>query len=97
MFKIVNMSKVTECKASECAYNVEMACHAIAITVGDGNRPMCDTFFRTDMRKGVKGAAGVGACKVADCRHNSDYECGAPSIRVGNLVEAGGCLTFEPI
>ncbi len=96
MFKIVNMSKVSECKATDCAYNIETACHAIAITVGDGSSPMCDTFFKTDMRKSVKGTAGVGACKVSDCRHNLDFECAASSIRVGTMGDNGACLTFEP-
>ncbi len=97
MFKLVNMSRVTECRATECAYNVNSACHAIAITVGDGITPMCDTFFKTDFRKSLKGTAGVGACKVTDCRHNLDFECGATSIRVGSMGETGACLTFEPI
>ncbi len=96
MFKIVNMSKVSECKASECAYNLDLTCHAIAITVGDGDRPMCDTFFKTEMRKTVKGTAGVGACKVSDCRHNLDFECAASTIRVGTMGANGACLTFEP-
>ncbi len=96
MFKIVHIPKVSACKASDCAYNLDQACHAIAITVGDGARAACDTFFKTDTRRTVKGTAGVGACKVSNCRHNLDFECGATDIRVGVVEEAVSCVTFEP-
>jgi hypothetical protein len=94
MLQTIKMPVVSECVIAECAYNSNMACHAIAITIGDGERPMCDTFFKSSKRGGIKDTAGVGACKVSVCRHNSDFECGATSIRIGNEANSGKCLTF---
>jgi hypothetical protein len=94
MLKIVNMSKVSQCKVSECAYNADNACHAIAITVGDGDNPMCDTFFQTGSHCGAKATAGVGACKVSACRHNQDFECSAGYIQIGNMESKVRCMTF---
>ncbi len=94
MIKIVNMSKVSQCNVSDCAYNATEACHAIAITVGDGDKPMCDTFFKTAAHSAVHGTAGVGACKVAACRHNQGFECSANHIQVANIEGHVRCLTF---
>jgi hypothetical protein len=94
MLQTIKMPVVSECVIAECAYNSSMACHAIAITIGDGERPMCDTFFKSSKHGGIKDTAGVGACKVSVCSHNTDFECGAASIRVGNEANSGKCLTF---
>ncbi len=94
MLKIKNMVDVSQCSCTDCAYNEEMSCHTIAITVGDGDRPMCDTFFKADQHGGVKGTAGVGACKVSACRFNENLECGAASIQVGMMDNDSSCLTF---
>ncbi len=94
MFKLINMSGVSACDAGECAYNSNHACHAIAITVGDGETPMCDTYFRAAQHSDVKGSAGVGACKVSACQHNSGFECGAGRIQVGNQGNKVSCMTF---
>lgn len=94
MLKIKNMVDVSECSCSDCAYNTDMACHTIAITVGDGDRPMCDTFFKTSGHGGVKGTAGVGACKISACRFNENFECSAASIQVGMMGNDSSCLTF---
>lgn len=95
------MSMVKGCTARECAYNVNEACHALAITVGDAGDPMCDTFFSSPFHGVAESiAAGVGACKVGDCRHNAGLECMAGSINVGVEFhpERGhaDCMTFEP-
>lgn len=89
------MPGVAECAIGECAYNANLACHAIAITIGDMNHPRCDTFFISPKHTGIKSTAGVGACKVSTCTHNRDYVCAAPSIRVGAEKNQGKCLTFE--
>lgn len=94
MLQMINMPGVSECAISECAYNANKACHAIAITIGDGVLPMCDTLFRSSRHGGIKDIAGVGACKVSACMHNMNLECGAPSIRVGQEGSDGKCLTF---
>ena len=88
------MPGVSECTIEECAYNISKSCHAIAITIGDGDHPMCDTFFKSTARGGAKDTAGVGACKVSACRHNKDFECSAAGINVGSLKNHGNCLTF---
>ena len=97
MLQTIKMSGVSECAIAECAYNSNNACHAIAITIGDGDHPMCDTFFKSQKHGGVKETAGVGACKVSACSHNKDFECGAASIRVGHEESSGKCLTFAAL
>ncbi len=92
------MPKVSDCSVSNCAYNSNKACHAMAITVGDEpNDPTCDTFFQSSTHGGAKDAtAGVGACKAADCQFNEEFECSAPNIHVGMKEHEPDCLTFQP-
>lgn len=92
----MKMANVSECAVSECAYNTGKSCHAIAITIGDGAHPMCDTFFKSSAHGGIKSqTAGVGACKVSSCRHNNDFECSSESIKVGICEDHGDCMTFS--
>lgn len=86
---------VAGCEVRCCAYNVEGACHARAITIGDTVHPACDTFIeaRHHVRRNTRDA-GVGACKVTRCRFNVDFECEASAIRVGTHDDHGDCLTF---
>jgi hypothetical protein len=89
------LAEVMDCAASACTYNVGGACHARAITIGDGGHAMCDTFLITGSHcSGTPAHAGVGACKVSACRHNLDYECQAERIRVGSHESHADCLTF---
>lgn len=88
------MPCVSECSIAECAYNAHQACHAMAITIGDANRPACDTFFVSARHSSMKATAGVGACKVSACTFNKDFECAASSIRVGPERNRGKCMTF---
>lgn len=97
MPQMPNMPSVTECSIADCAYNANLACHAIAITIGDAGRPDCDTFFVSPRHSTVKVVAGVGACKVSTCTFNTDFECGAPSIRVGADRNQGKCMTFSRV
>lgn len=94
MLQNIKMPVVSKCVITECAYNSNTSCHAIAITIGDGERPMCDTFFKSSKHGGIKDIAGVGACKVATCRHNTDFECSASSIQIGQEASWGKCMTF---
>ncbi len=94
MIKLINMSGVSACDARECAYNSNNACHAIAITVGDGEMPMCDTYFSSGQHSGVKGSAGVGACKISSCQYNQEFECSAGRIQVGNQANGISCMTY---
>ena len=88
---------VQTCEATACAYNAGRRCHAVAITVGDGIHPACDTFFASDhpAREGAH-TAGVGACKVTGCLYNSDLECSAGAIRVNVHASHADCATFMP-
>jgi hypothetical protein len=96
------MSIVKDCAVQECAYNAENACHALAITIGEGGDPICHTFVCSTLHGGVDGgSAGVGACKVSGCRHNAGLECMAGGIRVGMEKihperRHADCMTYDP-
>ena len=93
----LDMPIVSECLASECAYNVKNNCHARAITVGNSLHAGCDTFFAAPGHtKAATRTAGVGACKSTQCRHNEDLECMADSIRVSHAGQGVNCVTFSP-
>ncbi|MGW2122600.1 DUF1540 domain-containing protein [Streptomyces sp. NPDC001758] len=92
---VMQLPVISECAAESCAYNHEHTCHASAITVGDLDSPVCDTFMSADIEGGEPSVTGrVGACKIADCRHNTGLECHAPSITVGSEHEQVDCLTY---
>ncbi|MFJ9661236.1 DUF1540 domain-containing protein [Streptomyces griseoflavus] len=92
---VMQLPVISECTADGCAYNQDHTCHAAAITVGDLDGPVCDTFTGADLEGGDQSVTGrVGACKMADCRHNSGLECHAPSIAVGYEHERVDCLTY---
>ncbi len=92
----MDMPKVVKCDVTECAYNIDEECNALAITIGDSTHPQCDTFC-TSAAKGQAsgGIASVGACKVSCCTHNSGLECQASEICVGYQGDEADCLTFE--
>ena len=93
----VEMPLIKKCDVAECIYNVKAACHAKAITIGDGVHPGCDTFMKGSghvRNAGIK--AGVGACKVAGCNYNADFECSAASINVSQQGGVVHCMTFMP-
>ncbi len=91
----IDMPQVMKCNAQECVYNNEGACHARAITVGDGTTPHCDTAFQCGSHCKSRATAGVGACKVSGCTHNVDFECQASSIAVGMSQGRAMCKTCE--
>jgi hypothetical protein len=97
MFKLIHMAGVAECSIGECAYNTGHACHAIAITVGNGDLPMCDTFLVAREHSAGSGHAGVGACKIASCGYNQELECGAGRILVGKLNARVRCMTYVDV
>lgn len=93
---MVELPKVSSCAVESCVYNNGQACHARAITVGDEQRPGCDTFFTSsEHARDTKTIAGVGACKVAACQFNKDFECAAKEIEVGYRGSDILCLTFK--
>jgi len=90
------MPKVTACDATECSYNQQGNCHAMAITIGGAADHQCDTFCTMSMKGGLADITGsVGACKAASCVHNNNLECSAPSIKVGHDANMIDCLTFS--
>lgn len=92
----IEMPVVSECSATECAYNRDNACQARAITVGDGVHAGCDTYCKSSQRaKASVGAAGIGACKMAGCKFNDGLECMAQSIQIGRVQNKVNCMTFS--
>ena len=92
----MEMPQVSKCSASDCAYNTDMNCHALAITIGDTADPHCDTFFSGSAKGGSPNDIGrVGACKVSVCKHNEHLECQASSIEVGKRDGGVYCMTFS--
>lgn len=90
----VLVPEVAGCTVDRCAYNAGGACHARAITVGDGDHPRCDTYLAHGAHTRATGKAGVGACKVTACRHNRELECEAEAIHVSTHSGHADCLTF---
>jgi hypothetical protein len=92
----MSMSKITDCEVTECSYNSDKKCHTIAITVGDSNCPMCDTFVKMGKKGGDPDTiGGVGACRAEACRYNASLECSAGSIHVGMHGGHADCMTFS--
>jgi hypothetical protein len=92
----IEMPEVKDCEVTSCVYNVKNACHARAITVGDGANARCDTFFNASSHSKGKQMAGVGACKVTACSYNNDYECQAEGVSIGMEQNNAICVTFSP-
>lgn len=91
----VEMPQVKGCQVSKCVYNLDNACNARAITIGDGTAPNCDTFYVAGRHARNRNTAGVGACKVTGCRFNDDYECQADEISVGSVESSAMCRTYQ--
>lgn len=92
------MSKISACDQTDCAYNKHNACHTLAITVGgvEDECAMCDTYMNSPKRGGVEDATGgVGACKVDDCKFNESFECNAGSIKVAPHQGHPDCTTYQ--
>lgn len=90
----IEMPVVSECSATECSYNLNKACQARAITIGDRTHPGCDTFMQGAQRARVGGRAGIGACKTTSCKFNDGLECMTDTIRVGLVQNEVNCMTF---
>ena len=91
----LQMSAVQSCGVEECAFNRLMACHAKAITIGDGDNPRCDTFFKNGKHSAAQMMAEVGACKVASCAFNQDFLCSAGKIEVDRGSDMADCMTYS--
>ncbi len=94
---MMEMPQIQQCEVEKCSYNQNQECHALAITVGHGSRPMCDTFWQAEMKGGDPSQNGrVGACRTVDCMFNQSLECQADNgISVGSMGDDADCLTFR--
>jgi hypothetical protein len=94
----MEMPPITSCQVTDCCYNANERCHALAIQVGEGaTHPICDTYTgQRASQCGDQSAGGaVGACKASSCEYNENLECTAQGIMVGYDGEEPDCLTFE--
>ncbi len=91
----VTMPRIQECNVANCSYNKNNECHALAIMVGSGGHPMCDTFTKLNKKGGAADVSGsVGACREDDCKYNELLECTANNIRIGMHSDHADCRTF---
>lgn len=91
----ISMPKILDCMVVDCSYNRNKECHAMAITVGSGGHPLCDTFIKASQKGGVMDMMGsVGACREAGCKFNQALECSASGIHVGRHADHADCSTF---
>ena len=96
----VQETHVDECVQTDCAYNEEKACHAMAITIdkADAGHASCGTYLhRENGEQGGSKAmiANVGACKAASCVHNDNLMCTAGDVFVGSKDGEVSCLTYR--
>ena len=92
----MQMPRIDKCDASECSYNQDNACHAMAITVGEASEPHCDTFVSLETKGGVPDEIGhVGACKSQECQFNQSLECTAEKISVSHKGSDVECMTYK--
>jgi hypothetical protein len=92
------MPQIVDCKMMDCAYNLKKVCHALAITVGGGGCPECDTALKSSHKGGVAEASGkVGACKVEDCKYNKALECSSEGIHVVMHEDHAECSTYTAV
>ncbi|MBE0536302.1 MAG: DUF1540 domain-containing protein [Phycisphaerae bacterium] len=92
----MEVALVQKCDVTDCAYNIDRACHTPAITIGDETQPRCDTFCNSASHGGdPQLTATVGACKVEKCTYNKSLECQASDISVGYKSDEPMCMTFK--
>lgn len=89
----MEMSEISKCNMSTCAYNIDSACHTLGITVGP--HAECNTYVHASSRGGFRDVqAGVGACLTSNCKFNDQLECRATSINVAVDSKHADCKTF---
>ena len=90
----MNMSAISKCNMSTCAYNKDDSCHTLGITVGPHSE--CNTYVHASARGGfpeIKG--GIGACTASGCKFNSKLECHAPKVDIAVDEKHADCQTFQ--
>jgi hypothetical protein len=95
----MQMPQIQTCDMTDCAYNKNKQCHAMAITVGDEQNPMCDTFWMKNQMSSKAGdpdqTGHVGACRMSECIFNDRLECVSEDITIGQRSEKPMCLTYD--
>lgn len=90
----MDMTPISMCNVTQCAYNQANLCHTLGINVG--SHAECNTYnYRTAKGGDRQIMAGIGACLASECRHNQDLECKAPNIDVTFHDSHADCKTFE--
>lgn len=96
----MEMPLIQSCDMTDCDYNKHKQCHAMAVTIGDADNPMCDTFWVTE---GAKAKAGdpkqmgrVGACRMNQCTYNDRLQCTSEGITVRQRERNPMCQTYNP-
>ena len=90
----MNMTAISKCNMSTCAYNKDGACHTLGITVGP--HAECNTYVHASSRGGfpdIKG--GIGACTASNCKFNEKLECQAAQVDVAVDAKHADCKTFQ--
>ena len=88
-------SIVQTCKVDGCSFNSHSRCHALAVTIGDGNNPRCDTFVQQGSDGGMETSTRVGACKVAGCVNNKKLVCKANFIDIAFNDNHPCCKNYQ--
>ena len=72
------MPLIVSCTGSDCSYNRNLICEAMAVNIGADRQAVCDPFCQTDHKIVHPAAVSfVGACKMERCRFNRNVECTA--------------------
>ena len=90
----MNMSMISKCNMSTCAYNKDGSCHTLGITVGP--HAECNTYVHASSRGGfpeVRG--GIGACTASSCKFNNQLECQASKVDISTDDKHADCRTFQ--
>jgi len=93
---MMKMPEIMSCESMVCSYNMDSKCRAMAITVGAGDSPLCNTAMSSAMKGGVSEMSGcVGACKVMPCQFKKSLEYTASSVQMKMHSGIAECGTFN--
>jgi len=93
----MDMTKISNCNMSACAYNKEGKCHTIGITVGLHTE--CNTYVHGSVTGGFSEIqGGIGSCLASNCQFNDNLECRAAGVTIAIDEEKhADCKTFVDI
>ena len=90
----MNMVSISKGNMPTCAYNMDGACHTLAITVGP--HAECNTYVHASSRGGFpEVTGGIGACTASSCKFNKLLECQASKVDVAVDAKHADCQTFQ--